>query len=147
MPEPVSSVAQVDLDWSGLEILHYDECLHLLSEERVGRIGLLDAGSPVIMPVNFALDGSSIVFRSGRGAKLEAAVMGRAVCVEVDSWNVLEHTGWSVLAKGVAEHVTDGVEIDRLDRFPVRPWASPEVRHEWIRVHVEDVTGRRIRPR
>lgn len=146
MSEPVPSAAQVDLDWSGLEILHYDECLHLLSEERVGRIGLLDAGSPVIMPVNFALDGSSIVFRSGRGAKLDAAVMGRPVCVEVDSWNVLEHTGWSVLAKGIAEHVTDGAEIDRLDRFPVRPWASPEVRHEWIRVHVEDVTGRRIRP-
>lgn len=146
MGDPTAADAQpgFDVDWSGLEVLGYAECRLLLGQERVGRIGLVDAGSPVILPVNFALDGSSIVFRSAHGAKLESAVMGRPVCIEVDSWNVLTHTGWSVLAKGVAEHVIDGDEIRRLDRFPVRPWAHPEVRHEWIRVHIDELSGRRI---
>lgn len=146
MTDPTVSESGLDLDSSGLEILSYEECRFLLAEQPVGRIGLVDEGTPVVLPVNFALDGPSIVFRSGRGTKLETAVMGRPVCIEVDSWDLLEHTGWSVLAKGVAEHVTDGAEIERLDRFHVRPWAHPEARHEWIRVHVDDLSGRRIHP-
>lgn len=146
MTDPTASEPGVDLDSSGLEILTYEECRSLLAEQPVGRVGLLDAGAPVILPINLALDGPCIVFRSGGGSKLETAVMGRPVCVEVDSWNVVDHTGWSVLAKGVAEHVTDAAEIERLDRFHVRPWAHPELRHEWIRVHVDDLSGRRIHP-
>ncbi len=144
MSDPVVSDDQVDLDWSGLEILSYDECRRLLSTEAVGRIAYVANGSPVVLPINFTLHGGSIVFRSGRGAKLESAVMHEPVCVEIDSWNVVEHTGWSVLAKGIAEHVVDGAELEELDRLPVRPWSRPDLRHEWIRVVIEDLSGRRI---
>jgi len=136
MSDPVVSDDEVDLDWSGLEILSYDECRRLLS--------YVANGSPVVLPINFTLHGGSIVFRSGRGAKLESAVMHEPVCVEIDSWNVVEHTGWSVLAKGIAEHVVDGAELEELDRLPVRPWSRPDLRHEWIRVVIEDLSGRRI---
>lgn len=134
----------LDLDWSGLELLGFEECRRLLGSVPVGRLGFVQDGSPVVLPINFAFDRRSIVFRSGRGSKLEAATMGRAVCVEVDAWNAVEHTGWSVLAKGTAEHVTDGDELDRLARLPVKPWCRPDVRHEWVRVTVEELTGRRI---
>ena len=134
----------LDLDWSGLEVLPYDECRRLLESTPVGRVGFVQDGSPVILPINFLLDGGSIVFRTGRGSKLESALMGRPVCIEVDSWDVQEHEGWSVLAKGIAEHVTDGAEIDRLDELPVKPWSRPDLRHEWIRVMLEELSGRRI---
>jgi nitroimidazol reductase NimA-like FMN-containing flavoprotein (pyridoxamine 5'-phosphate oxidase superfamily) len=135
----------LDLDWSGLEILSYDECRRLLANEAVGRVGFVQDGEPLILPVNYVVDGGTIVFRSGRGSKLESALMNRPVCIEVDSWDVVEHTGWSVLAKGLAEHVTDGDEIDRLEQLPVRPWSRPDLRSEWIRVMIEELSGRRIR--
>ncbi len=136
--------APLDLDWSGLEVLSYEECRRLLSDAPVGRIGFVQDGSPVILPINYVLDGGLIVFRSGRGSKLDSAMMGRPVCVEVDSWDVAEHVGWSVLAKGLAEHMTDGDEVDRLDRLPVKPWSRPDLRHEWISVMIEELSGRRI---
>ena len=54
----------VNLDWSGMEVLGDDECRHLLDAAPIGRLGFVDQGSPVILPVNFTLDGRSIVFRS-----------------------------------------------------------------------------------
>jgi len=134
----------LDLDWSGLEVLTYDECRYLLSIEPVGRLGFVHDGSPVVLPINYVLDGGSIVFRTGRGSKLETATMGRAVCIEIDSWNALEHTGWSVVAKGHAEHVADGAELERLARLPVKPWCRPDVRRNWVRVMIEELSGRRI---
>ncbi|HPU39264.1 MAG TPA: pyridoxamine 5'-phosphate oxidase family protein [Microthrixaceae bacterium] len=144
MTDATSPRSELDLDWSGLEVLSYDECRRLLDVQPVGRIGFVQDGSPVILPINYILDGGLIVFRSGRGSKLDMAMMGRPVCVEVDSWDIVSHTGWSVLAKGFAEHVIDEDEIDRLDRLPVTPWSRPDARHEWIRVMVEELTGRRI---
>ena len=144
MSDDAGAREHLDLDWSGLEVIGMEECRRLLSSVPVGRLGFLQEGSPVVLPINFHVDRRSIVFRTGRGSKLEAATMGRAVCVEVDAWNAVEHTGWSVLAKGTAEHVTDGAELDRLVRLPVKPWCRPDVRHEWIRVRVDELTGRRI---
>ncbi len=144
MADATASDTGLDLDWSGLEVLSYDECRRLLSDESVGRVGFVQDGSPVILPVNYVLVGGTVVFRSGRGSKLESALMSRPVCVEIDSWDVMEHTGWSVLAKGIAEHVIDSDEIDKLEQLPVRPWTRPDVRHEWIRVMIEELSGRRI---
>ena len=136
--------SHVELDWSGLAILAPNECYDRLRHAHVGRIGFVDAGEMVILPVNIAVDGRSIVFRTGHGAKLSSAVMAKPVCVEVDDWNDLDHTGWSVLARGVAEEVLDEAQIERLETLPVRPWANPGVRHRWVRVIVEELTGRRI---
>ena len=122
------------LDWSGLAILAPDDCYDRLRHAHVGRIGFVDQGEMVILPVNIAIDGHSIVFRTGHGAKLSTAVMGSPVCVEVDDWDDFEHTGWSVLARGVAEEVLDDEQIAHLETLPVRPWANPDVRPRWVRV-------------
>jgi nitroimidazol reductase NimA-like FMN-containing flavoprotein (pyridoxamine 5'-phosphate oxidase superfamily) len=134
----------VNLDWSGLEVLGDEDCLHLLDAAPIGRLGFMDQGSPVILPVNFALDGRSIVFRSAAGSKLTAAVVERPVCLEVDGWDAVEHSGWSVLAKGVARHIVDDDERGRLASARVRPWSNPELRDEWVRIVVDELTGRRI---
>lgn len=134
------------LDWSGLEVLGPEECMQLLNETAVGRIGFVERGGPVILPVNFAVDGRAVVFKSGEGSKLAAALMQEPVCLEVDSWNTMDHTGWSVLARGVADVVLDESETDRLDMLPVQPWTRPDLRWHWVRVMIEDLTGRRILP-
>jgi nitroimidazol reductase NimA-like FMN-containing flavoprotein (pyridoxamine 5'-phosphate oxidase superfamily) len=131
-------------DWAGLVTLDLDECYRRLSREPVGRLGFVDQGGPVILPVNFAVDGRSLVFRSGSGSKLSAAIMERPVCLEVDGWDDFEHDGWSVLVKGLAEEVVDPDEVERFESLPVRPWAQPELRCNWVRVRPDEVSGRQI---
>jgi len=132
-------------DWSGLEVLSVDQCHELLASTAVGRVGFVDAGSPMILPVNFTMDGRAVVFRSAPGSKLAAAMLQRPVAFEVDDWDPVNHTGWSVLATGVADLVDDPDETARLERLPVRPWSRPDLRDQWVRVMVEELTGRRLR--
>jgi nitroimidazol reductase NimA-like FMN-containing flavoprotein (pyridoxamine 5'-phosphate oxidase superfamily) len=135
-----------DVDWSGLEILSTDECQAHLRLAAVGRIGFVDAGSPVILPVNYTMDGPAIVFRTAAGSKLSVGMMQRPVCFEIDDWDTMGHTGWSVLAKGIADEVLAEDEVARLEQLPVRPWSRPDLRDHWVRVMVEELTGRRVVP-
>jgi nitroimidazol reductase NimA-like FMN-containing flavoprotein (pyridoxamine 5'-phosphate oxidase superfamily) len=144
--ETMNHESLAGLDWSGLTIIDRDDCYEHLRHEPVGRLGFVDHGGPVILPVNFALDGHGIVFRTGQGSKLSVAIMEQPVCLEVDSWDVLAHTGWSVLAKGMASEVLDQDRIDRFEDLPVRPWSRPDLRSHWVRVTVEEISGRRIAP-
>lgn len=133
-----------NVDWSGLEVLSTDDCRSHLSLGAVGRVGFVEEGGPVILPVNYTMDGAAIVFRTAAGSKLSIGMMQRPVCFEVDDWDTMSHSGWSVLAKGVADEVLDPDEIERLERLPVRPWSRPDLRDHWIRIMVEELTGRRI---
>lgn len=134
----------VDTDWSGLEILSVVECRVHLAAVGVGRVGFVEEGGPVILPVNYTMDQNSVVFRTGVGSKLSTAMMQRPVCFEIDDWNTLTHTGWSVLAKGVADEVLDSDEIERLNRLPVQPWSRPDLRDHWVSIMIEELSGRRI---
>src|SRR4051794_38199931 len=93
------------LDFSRLEDLSYDDCWTLLLNAKVGRLAFVESGDPVILPVNFTMDGSMIVFRTGLRSRLFAAVANGPVRLEIDHWDDASRTGWSVLVKGVAEHV------------------------------------------
>jgi nitroimidazol reductase NimA-like FMN-containing flavoprotein (pyridoxamine 5'-phosphate oxidase superfamily) len=135
-----------NVDWSGLEILSAEDCRAHLAAGAVGRIGFVEEGGPVILPVNYTMDGHAIVFRTAAGSKLSMGMMQRPVCFEVDDWDTVSHTGWSVLAKGVADEVLDDAEIARLEQLPVRPWSRPDLRDHWVRIMVEELTGRRIGP-
>jgi len=132
------------IDWSGLIIIELDECYDLLLSQPVGRLGLIEGAEPLVLPVNYLVDGRSLVFRTGQGSKLSAALMQHPVCLEIDGWDDFDHTGWSVLVKGFADVVDEATEVARLDLLPTRPWSSPELRRQWIRVVPEEVTGRRI---
>jgi Pyridoxamine 5'-phosphate oxidase len=61
---------------TGLEVLDRDECLRLLASQPVGRVAVVVDGSPMIFPVNYALDGESIVFRSDAGSKISGSPFG-----------------------------------------------------------------------
>ena len=97
----------------------------------------------IVLPVNHYVDGTSIVFRTGRSTLLETLRHGaRFSCFEMDEVDALFETGWSVLVKGRAE-VTDPVELDDVTRLPLRPWA-PGAKDHWIRIESKEVTGRSI---
>ena len=133
------------LDWAGLEVLSPEECEAKLAAAPIARLGFVEAGEPVILPINYTWSDHRVIFRTAAGSKLSAATMGRPVCVEIDGWNGAEHTGFSVVVKGTAEEVVDEATIAELESLHVRPWSRPDLRTHWVVVHAADVTGRAIR--
>jgi nitroimidazol reductase NimA-like FMN-containing flavoprotein (pyridoxamine 5'-phosphate oxidase superfamily) len=109
----------------------------------VGRIGFVVDGRPLILPVNYLADDDSIVFCTEPGTKLSAIGAGAPVVFEVDDSRPLYHAGWSVVVKGSAHEVIDEGHLDSLRRGPLHSWATRSSEH-WVRVSIEEITGRRI---
>ena len=128
---------------TGMQILEPDECRRLLAGQVIGRLGVVQGKRPVVLPVNFVLDGDDILFRTGAGTKLNAIGAGHLVCLEVDGIDVGYQSGWSVLVTGVATEVRDPGERERLEGLPLRSWVPAE-RPDWVRLRPVEVAGRRI---
>ena len=88
----------------------------------------------------------SVVVRTGRGTKLDAATRNTVVAFEVDELDPREGTGWSVLVTGVAHELTAPEEVAVADASPPARWApGPEGRY--IAISVDMISGRRIKKR
>jgi nitroimidazol reductase NimA-like FMN-containing flavoprotein (pyridoxamine 5'-phosphate oxidase superfamily) len=129
---------------AGIEVLDEQQCQLLLGSKDIGRIAFEVDGVPEIFPVNYAADGSAVVFRTAEGAKLQQAAM-RRVAFEVDDWDATKGVGWSVVIKGVAEEITTGIDpfAMALRTRPVVPLA-PGAREYWMAVYPSTITGRRF---
>lgn len=132
-------------DQTGLEILLPDECLKLLVAHvpKVGRVGVIRDNRPVVLPVNYAIVDGAVVFRTGRGAKLTAAMDGAPVAFEVDAIDASSEEGWSVVVDGHAELLRGDDAISELGDLLVRSWV-PADRANHIRIVPERITGRSI---
>ncbi|MHB8487983.1 MAG: pyridoxamine 5'-phosphate oxidase family protein [Candidatus Dormibacteria bacterium] len=120
------------------------EALELLQlHSYVGRIGFVVDGRPMVLPVNYLADDESIVFCTEPGTKLSAVGGGAPVVFEVDDSRPLYHAGWSVVVKGTAHEITDESRLDELRRGPLHSWATRSTEH-WVRISIDDVSGRRI---
>lgn len=129
----------------GLEVLSSAECLTLLGSQQVGRLGVMVRGYPLIIPVNYGMDGTVLVVRTHLGSTLSAADHAN-VCFEVDQLDPVQRTGWSVLVRGLAEDVSD-LEHDQVleqsQLHAVQPWAPGE-HARLMRIITHDISGRRI---
>ena len=127
-----------------IQALSSEDCLHLLSTTSVGRIAVTRDALPVILPVNYALDGGSILIRTTDGAILRAARAGGAVVAfEVDNLDESTMTGWSVLITGTLREVTAVSAVLRAEQLPLAPWAGGDRRH-FVRITPGILSGRRI---
>ena len=125
-----------------LTVLEPQDCWALLGGAEVGRLAVAVAGQPDIFPLNFAVVDSTIVFRTGEGTKLLAVAIGPAVAFEVDGYDPLAGTAWSVVVKGWAEEVPTYEQLEDL-AFPVFPWsATPKGR--FVRIRPTEISGRRF---
>jgi nitroimidazol reductase NimA-like FMN-containing flavoprotein (pyridoxamine 5'-phosphate oxidase superfamily) len=126
-----------------LEPLGRSECLELLTQVSVGRIGLSVAALPVILPVHFALDEEAILFRAFPGTKLAVAVAAAVVAFEVDSFASDGSTGWSVLAVGKAEEIIDPSELHRANSMKIGPRMVGDRSDHFVRIETSLLSGRR----
>lgn len=122
------------------EDLDREECLELLATQAVGRIAISQLrDAPLVVPVNYVIDGDFVQFRSGYGTKMRT-LTARPVSFQVDWHDLSMRVGWSVLARGRAE------EIRLRDSRPPlpEPW-MPDDKPYLIRVRIRAISGRRIR--
>lgn len=127
-----------------MEILGREECLELLRTQPVARLGLSVQALPVIVPVNFVLRDDEIVICTSPGSKLAAACDRSVVALEVDDYDSMSHTGWSVLVQGGSRVLSEVDEVDDASHLWLRPWANPSA-NRWIAVSTDLISGRRIR--
>ena len=127
-----------------LEEIAEEECLQLLASHSVGRIAVVSEGRPFIFPVNYILEGHTVAFRTDPGTKLEAATMG-PVAFEIDGFDALYHSGWSVLVRGIGRELTGALDSwsERVTARYLLPWAAGEKEH-WVAIAEPVFTGRRV---
>jgi uncharacterized protein len=138
-------MAVMDIDRNGLDVLSREECLSLLRRSHIGRVGVSVDALPAVLPVNFAVVGEDVVFRTNAGAKLDAAIANNVVAFEADGVDPVYQTGWSVLVQGMAREVVEADQVAEMRKAPLRAWAG-NGRDRFVRIPTQRVTGRRIRP-
>ncbi|MEW1913356.1 pyridoxamine 5'-phosphate oxidase family protein [Kitasatospora sp. NPDC085895] len=121
------------------------ECWERLGTHGVGRIALPGERFPLVLPVNYTVDGRAVAYRTADfGAA--AAAAGEDVAFEVDRVDDRRRSGWSVLLGGRAERVREPEAQQRLTGLAAaEPWAGGH-RSLWIRIVPERVTGRVVGP-
>ncbi len=83
------------------------------------------------------------MFRTAYGSKLQGALLSRKAAFEIDGIDPVARTGWSVVAVGVAEEISNPVDLRRLERADFEPWA-PGPKPHWVRIRAATVSGRRL---
>ena len=146
--DPVEDLSPTNepTDHRGLRVLGLEECLERLLTTPVGRLAFMNEGEPVVFPVNHAVDGVDVVFRTSWGSKLLVAETSGTVAYEVDGYDSPSESGWSVVVKGTAQLVYENVDTDRYNQLGLRSWPDREGLGFWVRIRPVEITGREVIP-
>ena len=125
-----------------LRVLTHAECLELLNECEVGRVAWNEPEGPIVLPVNYAMDGDAITFRTAIRSALARELHLGFASFQIDEHDDFTQSGWSVLARGVVSCMESN---DDFAERAVVPWAAGE-RHFAMRITPLMLTGRRIIP-
>jgi nitroimidazol reductase NimA-like FMN-containing flavoprotein (pyridoxamine 5'-phosphate oxidase superfamily) len=121
-----------------------DESWQLLSSVSLGRVVFTMNALPAIRPVNHLTDGKTIIIRSHFGAAIvaHAADGGAVVCYEADELDPVRHTGWSVIATGMARLVREPAAAARYQQR-LEPWVDGQMDYV-IAIKPQIITGIRL---
>lgn len=118
------------------------QCWERLASQELGRL-VTQVGKVLdIFPVNYVVDGESIVFRTAEGSKLAELTINEEVLFEAD-----DHTdadAWSVVVRGRAGRLDTVEEVAAADALPLKPWI-PTVKYNYVRIASTSVSGRDFR--
>ena len=127
----------------GIVPLDTETCWRLLTQEEVGRLAVSVGRHPDLFPLNYIVDGDTLVFRTAEGAKLAALAIDSAVAFEIDGYDASAGEAWSVVVKGRAHEIDMQqrarvivfVAADRLTGDPVDTGQPVDPAADQHRVH------------
>jgi hypothetical protein len=116
-----------------------EECWELAASRPVGRMAWSGPAGPTVVPMNFSVDGHSVRAHTAAYTAAGREIDDSLVAFQVDSFDEVTRTGWSVLFRGRA-HLEYGAT------------SGEPADHEWLTsprslgvvVEVSEVTGRQI---
>lgn len=127
-----------------LEQLSQEACLRLLREGAVGRVGVVVDGDPIILPVNYRLveppSGPLLVVRTRPGNVIEQAATN--VAFEIDSVDLVNQRGWSVVVRGELLHAYPASASER-ELYEPDPWLT-DGRNAWLFIDPFAISGREL---
>jgi uncharacterized protein len=122
-----------------------EECLQALDAKRIGRLGYPTADGPRIIPVNYVLTDDGIIFRTVPDGEVARNAMDTTCAFEIDDVDEFFESGWSVLAVGVAQLLTEAdFQRLRFGRIP-EPWADGP-RILFVKLPLLQLSGRQLVP-
>lgn len=116
------------------------ESWDFLRERSFGRLAYRMADEVNIVPINAAVDGTRLLFRTAEGSKLLGIHMSEKVAFEADE--VTDALATSVVAKGPTR-VLDGDEATHAEAVLPGPWA-PGWKGTFVAIEVNEISGRRF---
>jgi nitroimidazol reductase NimA-like FMN-containing flavoprotein (pyridoxamine 5'-phosphate oxidase superfamily) len=120
------------------------ECLALVRSHTIGRVGWNASDGPQILPVTYVLREGVIVFRTAPYGALAELRHAHQVAFEVDDFDVVSRTGWTVLVRGTIQASGNPDELAGVRTHEeLIPWA-PGARNLVLVITPEHVTGRQI---
>jgi nitroimidazol reductase NimA-like FMN-containing flavoprotein (pyridoxamine 5'-phosphate oxidase superfamily) len=121
--------------------LTYDECRAHLEGGALGRVAMSTPVGPRIIPVNYTVADSSIVFRTTPYSLLGTYARNTILAFEVDHFDA-SHEGWSVVAIGRATMIEDLDELNLIRaQWDPAPWPAGQ-RRMYFRMAWRELTGR-----
>lgn len=122
-------------------VLSPDECWDLLRTREFGRLAYVADGAPHIVPVNYRVDGTDLVFRTADGQKLSSILRENRVAFEVDEVDDAAEIGCSVVVRGEARVLPETEEL-RLEQVGLRAWLGTD-KPVLVAIRPTELTGRR----
>ena len=129
------------MDDVSTHVMTDDECWEFLARRELGRLAFHLAEEVHIVPVNYAVDGRTLLFRTSPGSKLLGVVMNADVAFEADEYD--EQHASSVIVRGRARVLPED-EAHRAESVPLRPWVDADAKYEVVEVEPSEVSGRRF---
>lgn len=124
-------------------ILSTSDCWAYLRSSSIGRLAVIVDDAPEIFPVNFGVEHSAIIVRTGDGTKVDAIRDRPRVSFEIDGVESEAGTAWSIVLKGSAKEIRDAEELRETVSLDLSPLQSGKKNH-FVRILAEEVTGRRF---
>ena len=123
--------------------LSENECIKLLAEQTVGRIGFMTSDGPQILPVSYQYRFGSVIFRTSPAGALAGLAQRTSVAFEVDKVDERGRSGWSVLVLGFAEAMVHNYLLASTWETSLVPWADG-TRNLFIETKPRKISGRSV---
>ncbi len=125
-----------------IEHLSPAECWRLICAHTIGRLAIDSYdGGPDLMPMNYRVDGHSILIRSAPGSKLRSIRTRPQVAFEIDGMGPGHF--WSVVIRGDAYRLSSDEDIERSGVLDLVS-SAPGAKHNFIRLTPTTISGRRF---